>query len=140
MRKNFNWIFSIFLVISIILIISFVIAIIYPYNLVDYNYDKYKILTPVVKRGTQVIFESEFYKHTDLSATVSRQLIDGNVYYYAEMPATNPQGYNKIKVTLDIPSYAEPGKYYIRSIIKYRVNFLRTITYINDTEYFEIIE
>lgn len=125
---------------SIALLVSFMIAMLYPYNLVDYHYDKYKVLTPVVKRGENVVFESEFYKNTNLPATVSRQLINSNIYVYSDVVINNPAGPNKLKMTIQIPDFVEPGIYYIKSTVRYKVNFLRTITYVNDSETFQVTE
>jgi hypothetical protein len=128
------------LVFSFCIVFLLVIIMLYPYKLVDYNYDKFKIITPVVKAGSEVIFESEFYKNTDLGAMVERQLINSNIYYYSAVPANNPTGYNKRLITLVIPEYVEPGIYYVKSTIRYKVNFLREVVYVKDTEEFEVIK
>jgi hypothetical protein len=140
-KDKFLYCSSIVVLVSIFLVIAYLTTLlVYPYKLVTFNDDKFPILTPTVKAGEEVQFQVDFYRYTNLPTTVSRQLINNYVYYYPEVTASNPQGH-LIKVgTVTIPANVEPGDYYIRTAYKYKVNFIREITIVKDTEYFEVIE
>ena len=126
----------------LIIVIAFVLVsigmLLCPAQVIDFKTDKYKILTPVVKAGESVKFHAEFEKLRPQGGTVNRQLIDSIIYFYPEARTDIPVGYYDVDGEVTIPSYVDPGIYYIRNIYTYKINLIKTITYTMDTETFEV--
>lgn len=129
---------SIIIAMSMMIYLSFLMF--YPYKVVTFNNDKFSVLTPEVKRGDMVIFKSSFCRYTDVTSIVSRQLINDFIYYYQEFTSSLPKGCQVKVMNVKIPEYAEPGEYYIRNTYRYKINMIREIVYIKDTEKFRVVK
>lgn len=111
----------------------------YPYRPISFNYDKAEVITPVVKRSETMQFKASYCRHNDMVATISRQLINTYIYYYSDITSASPKGCQDRIISVDIPVNIEPGEYYVKNTYSYKVNPIRTIKFVKETEKFEII-
>jgi hypothetical protein len=129
-----------FFVLAVFFFLGIIGLLVYPYKVLSFNYDKAEVITPIVKAGDEVRFKVDYVKYGNLYGTVARQLVNEYVYYYSPVITSTPPGHIVRTMAVTIPSNAEPGIYFIRSTYVYRVNFLREITYVKETENFEVID
>ena len=91
------------------------------------------------KPGDGVQFKAAFCKLTDHPTTIIRQLINGQVIPLLEYTSNIGQGcYNSESAKIILPDYVEEGPHRIRSTYLYKVNPIRTETYVHETEEFLI--
>ena len=117
-----------------------IVLFVYPYKIISFEDEIFPVTTPIVKAGGQVQYEVSSIKYMNIHGTVTRHLIDTYVYSYPSIETKASVCKTSRIVTLDIPTYAEPGIYHVKTVYTYRVNFLKTITYTKDTEVFEVIK
>ena len=86
-----------------ILMLYFSYILFYPFVPCEFKDENYKVLTPVVKRGGNIVFEGYVCKKMNVSATVCSQLIDTYIYFYPEMTGNIPIGCANRTVVLPIP-------------------------------------
>jgi hypothetical protein len=129
---------TLIMAISLMLYFSFVLF--YPFKILTFEYDKFPVLTPVVKAGDVVVFRSKWYRYSCAKGTVSRQLVNNYLYYYSPMPTLSNKGFNDKKIPLKIPSDVEPGEYFIRNIYTFKIHNFRIIEYVKDTESFKVVK
>ena len=107
-----------------------------PYNILEQ--DSMIVDPPVVKAGNTLTYHFNYCKNLDIPATLSLQLIDTLVYNYHTVDSNVPKGCGDFDRQIFIPDSIPPGTYFIRSTIKYKVNPLRDIIYVNDSNTIEI--
>jgi hypothetical protein len=129
-----------FLCIVTILILGIIAMMIVPIKVTDFKDDKFPILTPIVKAGEQVQFHVVVTKYINAPATVSRHLVNDYIFSYTPMISNVEKGTSERTVSLDIPKYIEPGIYHIKTVYIYKINFMREVTYIKNTEDFEVVK
>mgnify|MGYP001563702585 CR=1 FL=1 len=127
------------IVMTLIFIISISYMVFFPFEPVTFNYDKFKILTPEVKGGDSVKFESSYCRKMDVPVVISRQLINTYLYFYPDVIGMTSLGCQKRVVTLKIPTTSEKGEYFVRNTYRYQVNTLREVVYVKDTEKFKVV-
>lgn len=130
----------VFLSVVTILILGIIAMMIVPCKVLDFKDAKYPVTTPVVKTGGVVEFQVRLTKYNDIPGTVSRQLMNSYIYNYSPIVGQLASGEVDKLVQIEIPTYLEPGTYFLRSIYEYKVNPLRTERYVHDTESFEVIK
>lgn len=138
--KYIHYSFYIIILLAFFLEIYFLYYLLWPFKFLEFSTPQSKILTPVVRRGDYVKWQADFTKYTNITAKVSRQLMNTYVYYYADETGSFPRGHQTAIVSVKIPDYISAGEYFIRNIYSYKINSLRTITYIQETEKFKVVE
>jgi len=108
----------------------------WPYKVVEFK-EPIHILTPIVHVGENLIYELDYCKHVDIPATLSKEYIDGVVYAAPPVVVNNPKGCGiKNGITL-VPNLLE-GVYSMRFSYSYKMNPIRTITIVVESEKFEV--
>ena len=125
---------------AIYLMLYFGWVMFYPFNLMTSLRDEFHVLTPEVRAGENIQFESAWQRNTDLPIVVSRQLIDTYIYHYQDIASNPPKDVQKKVITVKIPAYVEPGEYYFRNIHTFKVHNFREIKYFKNTEKFRVIK
>jgi len=95
---------------------------------------------PVYTAGERFSYLVEYCKLTDAHATVNRALVDGIRITFNPILSDLPLGCSTFNsMTLHIPEFTPPGKYYVDIITEFRVNPIRTVAVKYRTEEFEVI-
>jgi hypothetical protein len=112
----------------------------YPYNPVTFTGENYTIFPKEVKRGETVNYISDYCKYIDIPAVVTRQYIDGLIFIAPSATINRPMGCHKAIFSTTIPSSLPLGEYKMRMIYVFKVNPIKEITIIKDTEQFTVIK
>lgn len=99
-----------------------------------------KILTPVVKAGEVVSYQTTYCKHENVPAVISKTLVDGILIPFAPYTSNVGIGCNSTVVFNTIPKFTPPGTYFIRILNSFRINSIRTTSYEYRTDDFEVIK
>jgi len=138
MTRGLNTFSLLSITISIIILVIIIGIHIYPYRLLEVE-DPVKILTPLIRSGEHVKYETSFCKYTNLNGMVSKKLIDDYVYVTAPKMVSSDKGCQTIQGFMEIPKYMPSGMYKIGFTVEYQVNFFKTITIKYYSEDFNII-
>jgi hypothetical protein len=111
-----------------------------PYKVLEFKDARFPVITKQVERGDSLIFVSNYCKYVDEPATVSRSFI--NDFTYATVPIIThaKAGCRSMRVVVYVPPELPLGTYYLHNKFVYKVNPLRTITIVHDSEEFEVVE
>lgn len=112
----------------------------YPFKPVTFNRDKFEVVTTEVKRGESLIYKANVCKNMDIATEITRSFNGEAVYLLPTTVSTRPEGCSINNVAVPIPEAVVPGKYYLRTRFVYKLNALRTITAIHDSEEFTVVE
>lgn len=111
-----------------------------------YPYHPLKVIDPLepakltIKAGDAQIFRFHYCKSTNRNGEVSVTLKNSSLIHFPGYIVTHDKGCYIKNISLAIPDYAEPGMYVAEYYIEYKMNPLRTIGIIFDTETFQIID
>jgi len=94
----------------------------------------------VAKQGGVLSYEYSYCKYTDIQATVSKQFIDGLIFQSEDTSTTLYKGCGHVHRQIHIPETLPPGVYHLHIIANYKINPIREVKVINDTEEFTVIE
>lgn len=95
--------------------------------------------TPIVHPGEPLSYKLYYCKYTDLTATVRRTLLDGQVITLVSTPGQLPTGCHTVTVkTAVVPETVNPGDYYLEVTVEYKINPLRTEYIKYHTNYFKV--
>lgn len=111
-----------------------------PVTIVKANVQPYKVITPVVNAGENMVYVANVCKYKEHVAIATRTFVDEqNVHYPLPAQASDvPAGCHDNKVIVPtLPTY-HPGKWHIELDIQYQVNLFRTQSYHFKTETFTI--
>ena len=110
----------------------------YPYEPLVIN--RVTILGDTFQRGGLLMYEIDFCKNMDISATVAKHFEDGILYRLRSEESHLEKGCHVKTIALEIPHNMPIGKYKLCSSATYHVNQIRDITVKYSTEEFEVIE
>jgi len=128
---------NIFIMIIGIIILYFLY---YPYNPLVFNDLEFPVVNKVIHQGDMLYYHSNYCKYMDLSALVTRTFAN-NILYLTPSTITNrPMGCNNIVIGVLVPPELPIGSYQIKMRYDFRVNPIRTITILENTEEFEVLE
>jgi hypothetical protein len=133
----FNY-FVLVLAFSSILVVSF--WLLYPYKTSTPNVQPYKIVTQEVKVGDTLLYQSDWCRFTDVPAEVDRMFVDSLVFSMPTVISQYKIGCYNMNIAVVVPSTLPEGKYKLKMIYRYKVNPIRTIIKIAETETFNIIK
>lgn len=126
---------------AILIIIAYWMLFI-PRDIITFNRQPYRILTPVVKAGSRVVYEADIYKYVEATSTTQRSFVCDGVVYAVPPVATNLKAgpsRNRTPVSVPVPDTIPPGKCYLTIGLSYNVNALRQdVTYHASTEAFMV--
>ena len=112
---------------------------VWPYRTLELKDTKFPVLTPKVKQGGKLVYQSKYCKYINLTATVSRSFINGVIFNTPSMITDRTVGCHTVTPLMNVPPELLPGKYRVQVIYIYEVNPIRTITIKHETEDFEVI-
>jgi hypothetical protein len=88
-----------------------------------------KVLNPVVQQGSTLVFTQKYNKETNAPGTVTRHFVDGISFDAGTTPADAKAGSGVSMKAIPVPTTLPAGKYHIRTIVTFKVNPIREITY-----------
>lgn len=139
-KHTFQILNAIVLIVIFLVIILVTVLSIFPRTVLEFETDKYEILNKEVKAGDLVYYKIKLNKKYDIVGHVDKQLIDTYVYNYEPTSVNLDKGKIDSVISLKIPEYAEPGIYRIKITFTYKLNLFNTITQVQETENFIIVE
>lgn len=114
----------------------------YPYTteqIVTFANDSHKITKNVVQQGEQTSYLVDYCKYKSPPVTVEKQFVDGIIFRSEDSISALSIGCHKQLVPLTIPDTLPPGNYKYRVTAIYRVNPIRTVTLIRETDWFTVV-
>lgn len=136
MRKFINITACITILLALIIEVTLIYWYVYPYKTIEWKTDKFPVKEKVIKRGDNLVFISDYCKYIDLPATVTRSFINDFAYVATPTITYAKKGCNKMAVVVKVPKELPSGKYYIHNKFTYKVNPIRSITLVHDSEEF----
>jgi hypothetical protein len=112
----------------------------YPYDPVTVE-KPIRIMNPLkqVKAGGILVYKITYNKKMDIQGTLTRKLVNSYKMDLMDSRVTAPVGKDCDMIPVNIPSFADPGIYYLWWSAEYQVNPLRKITVSVESEKFEVI-
>lgn len=104
------------------LYVGFVLT--YPFKVSE---SKFKVLSPVIKPGENLVLQVNYCKWMDLPAISTRQLNDGVVIELPPSSTNLPKGCGSVVRYVPIPTSVPDGKYSYQTTLEYKLSVLRTI-------------
>lgn len=141
-RKIKHWYFNLMIfsnIFAMVLLGIFTYWGIFPLKVLEFERTNFKVLTKQVKPDGVLKYESYICKYADVTATVTRSFINGVIFSTPSFESNRKPGCSKEVISVKVPPELEPGKYYLRNTYVYRLNPIRTVTFIHQSEMFEII-
>ena len=139
-RTILNTISFIILFTAFILVCLVFYWLVYPYKVIEIKDPIFPVMNKVVKQGTILIFTSNNCKYMNIIAKTSRIFVDDLMHYVPQTTSNVRKGCGKINISVIVPETLPSGKYHLQNIYEYKVNPIRTITIIKDTEEFLVVE
>lgn len=132
--------FTLILAFTMVVVIGF--WLVYPYKTIEFKNVPFPILNEgkVVKQGDRARYLVEACKYSKDAPVVTKNFIDGVIYSTTPVPGAIPLGCNKTIMDIYVPRAIPAGTYSVQIIARFKVNPLRTITIISNTENFNIIK
>ena len=126
---------------TVFLIIAGILAFM-PVTVVKANVQPYKVSTPIVKSGDNLIYIADVCKYREALSVVTRSFIDehGTVYPLPEQKSNIRTGCFKTPVTVAVLPGLHTGKWYLTLDVEYTINILRKETYHYRTDTFTITD
>lgn len=114
----------------------------YPYEVVTLTPEVHPIVNNqrVVVQGESFAYTFAYDKKMDVRGSVSRVFVDGLRFQAEGAPPVLPSGKGVAVIEVRVPRTLPPGRYHLEISKAYKVNPLRTITIVNRTEKFLVIE
>jgi len=111
----------------------------YPYKPIEFT-APLRVNKKEINPGDHLSFDISYCKTCKLQANITNIFVDSIVYYTPTQPSDLAPGCHSTTYSIYIPRALPPGEYHIKSIYTYRVNPLRTINVIVETESFTIVK
>ena len=112
---------------------------VYPYKILDIK-GKYKVLTPTVKPGQELMFQRNVDKLVGIQGDVNCSFVDGIEYKLPMRRSLTLKGQDNSIQSVIVPKQIIPGKYKYSCHITFQVNPIHTVVYYLETEQFEVIQ
>ena len=138
MNKVFYFI-SCLTVISALFLISLVLFWeFYPYKVIEFTNTPHKIINQTVKAGDHVSFVFEYCKPQNFSGDLTISFVDGFIYNTSTVKSNIASGCHKEIYQVYVPKGIPVGVYKISAFLSYKVNPIRTIDIVTETEKFTV--
>lgn len=133
-----------FSIITLITTFGFLIYISYlllwPIKIIDFDPSPLTVVDKSLRNGDQLEYIVKYCRYVDHPMEISRSLVDTIVYSLIPYITQDPPGcYTKHILTTMIPEKLPSGKYHLHLNYHIKVNPLRDINIIRETEQFEVI-
>lgn len=96
----------------------------YPFKV---SQSEFKVLSPIVKPGGNLVLKVDYCKWMDIPAISSRQLNDGVVIELPPAHTNFPVGCKSVIRYVPIPTGVPEGKYTYQTTLEYKISILRTV-------------
>lgn len=104
------------------------------------NSQNVKLDKTVYHKGDRITYEMKYCKYKPYTATVLRTLVNSIRITYTELHSNLEMGCRTLRSSdLEIPEFAETGRYHIETTIEYVINPLRTERITWKSQEFEIV-
>ena len=111
----------------------------YPYKPVVYNNLPQKVNKQVYKVGETLELEVDFCRYSPIVPEIKRSFVDGVIYnLHSTVSPTDEVGCFVRQVGITVPQTLNPGIYHITTNFRYRVNPIRVIEIMVESEHFEV--
>jgi hypothetical protein len=113
-----------------------------PVTVIEPNRQPYKVTTKRVQVGKQLVYVVDACKYMNVSAVVGRAFVatpSGTIYPAVSDGSHVREGCGKSPVSMTVPAFLLPGRYYLHLDITYKINALKDVAYHFKTEEFEIV-
>lgn len=113
----------------------------YPYQTVKYLNDPFPVVPKEIKQGEQFTYNIHYCKYTDdAPVRIEKTFIDGIEFVAAkQVPLIGTKGCGEIDIPVLIPDTLPAGTYRLRVQVFYKVNPIREIEKVTETEEFKVI-
>jgi hypothetical protein len=102
--------------------------------------EDFKTTKTVYNAGETLQYTFEFSKYTDFSSLTNRELVNGIIYHIDAIETNYPKALNQqVSNSLVIPVIVESGIYRIRMVSNVRVNGLKTVVTVFESNNFTVI-
>jgi hypothetical protein len=114
----------------------------YPYDVLTLTPEVHPLVNDqrVVIQGESFAYTFAYDKKMAVPGVVSRYFVDGLRFQAEGNAPVLPEGKGVAVIEVDVPHTLPPGRYSLEISKSYKVNPLRTITIVNRTEKFLVIE
>jgi hypothetical protein len=114
----------------------------YPYNPIEFKNVPFQILNEnkIVKQGDRARYLVSSCKNTKEVPIVTKKFIDGVIYETTSQPGVIPLGCQNTIMDVYVPKAIPTGTYKVQIIAQFKVNPIRTITVISNTESFNVVK
>lgn len=136
--RIYAWV-TIILFIFIILLISF--WGLWPYTPIKFNKLPLPVSTKTVKRGEVLRYETDFCKYSRTIPSVQKIFVDSITYNIVSPFVSSKQvGCADLDIGLEVPKALPVGNYHLQIIYNYKVNPIREITVVVESETFDVVQ
>jgi len=118
-------------------------ALLYPFKTVEIRNlnenGKVPVITKEVPAGGYLKYKVAQYRHTDHTATIVRNLVNGANFPLSAQLSNAPTGYNEYIIELQIPESTDPGVYHVRVTTEFEFPLDRSVKIVYQTEDFRVV-
>jgi hypothetical protein len=113
-----------------------------PYRVIEI--DDFLTSQTTYNQGERVDYSFEYRKYTDLNTLVNREIVNSTVFhidsYVANLPKTQNDSWQHFHNGFVLPSGIEAGDYRVRLVYIVKVNPIRTVTKVFESEVFTVVK
>jgi hypothetical protein len=120
-----------------VLILTVMSWLLLPYKTIDVT--NFRVNEFSYTAGEPVYYSFDYNKHTTLTSTTIRELVNTTIYPLDSMVVNAPSGNHSIANHFIIPEFVESGEYQLRLVSNVKVNPLRTIVKVFDSNTFIVL-
>ena len=125
---------------SFLTVATFIFWLIFPYKILTFGSENGTFVSKTVRSGEYLEMYQDSCKYINIPSHINRQFIDGIVYQVYPSINNRPMGCSKNIEYIKVPEPLPPGKYFVRTVISFEVNPLRTVSYTVKSEDFIIVK
>jgi hypothetical protein len=130
------------LLLSVLLLGQILFWLLYPYPMVTYDHKPFHIVESpkAAYQGGHLSYEYAYTKPRQYTTTVTKQFVDGIVFQSESLVTLRPIGHAHVVSEIPVPYTLPPGRYKLRITATYKLNPIRSVTQISETEQFLVME
>ena len=136
MKRFFNILTYITLVLTTILVVQALYLTYFPFKVVELI--KFETAKKVVKRGETLQYVLDFKKNYNFIAQVKYFLVDGIIVSMEDGSTHRSIGSFTVKNEKVIPTTILPGNYKMRIEMTYKISLWRDLVYVWESNYFRV--
>ena len=121
----------------LILVVVFWLA--YPYRTIAFANSPFPVEPEIYRANDYLKIHVEYERYTDVPSIAVVRFTDGITFTMLPMTFQKPKGSGKeLSMSIRVPPTLPPGKYYLDICFSYRVNPIREIVVVAQTQQFEV--